>query len=439
MNSFATLEPYLNEKIYHNMKEKCIDNAKTIQDLKNMMEYIDYNKDKYLDKNEKNDDDFLLPVRKGTINVVYNKEIEGFIEKFCLNSNDIASNIELIRNKENYSKLLHPPTPDITLTDMCQKMKIEGKERTDFTNNVCNLFAKEMMCHPYIKEFVYEYLRNSCYVSTMPTEEGEKQLDVFHPSYRTKRITERPIKTFGDDLFLDVYQREQEKLIKINIEIKQDPESMKVFRTIFTQALNSEQNNFDSNLNSNNNIGIKQEKNLLNDDNDNDNDYNYSTQNKSEWYVLRENIIKIFIESISKQFLIDIKKELKEKSENFVIKSCAEYFDKLLMTAPYIKSTEDDKVISQPENKLRPKKKKDKKNNEDGDYEENMEIENEPEDPTDSKFKNNEIPRVMVFVFDSNKGLTYAIALNKNGEKIDQKNYQFQLQLSRTSSSNAPK
>ena len=425
MNSFASLEPYLNEKIYHNMKEKCIDNAKTIQDLKNMMEYIDYNKDKYLDKNEKNDDDFLLPVRKGTINVVYNKEIEGFIEKFCLNSNDIASNIELIRNKENYSKLLHPPTPDITLTDMCQKMKIEGKERTDFTNNVCNLFAKEMMCHPYIKEFVYEYLRNSCYVSTMPTEEGEKQLDVFHPSYRTKRITERPIKTFGDDLFLDVYQREQEKLIKINIEIKQDPESMKVFRTIFTQALNSEQNNFDSNLNSNNNIGIKQEKNLLNDDNDNDNDYNYSTQNKSEWYVLRENIIKIFIESISKQFLIDIKKELKEKSENFVIKSCAEYFDKLLMTAPYIKSTEDDNVISQPENKLRPKKKKDKKNNEDEDYEENMEIENEPEDPTDSKFKNNEIPRVMVFVFDSNKGLTYAIALNKNGEKIDQKTINF--------------
>jgi hypothetical protein len=65
-------------------------------------------------------------------------------------------------------------------------MKIEGKERSDFTNNVCNLFAKEMICHPYIKEFVYDYLRSICYVSTEPTEEGKKQLDVFHPSYKTK-------------------------------------------------------------------------------------------------------------------------------------------------------------------------------------------------------------------------------------------------------------
>ena len=425
MNNFVSLEPYLNEKIYHNMKEKCIDNAKTIQDLKNMMIYIDYNKDKYLEKKANNDGDFILPVRKGSINFEYNKEIEKFIEKFCLNTNDIASNIELIRNKENYSKLLHPPTPDFTLTDMFQKMKIEGKERTEYNYNVCNFFAKEMMCHPYIKEYVYEYLRNSCYVSTEPTEEGEKQLDVFHPSYKTKRINERPIKTFGDGLFLDVYQREQEKLIKIKLEIKQDPESMKVFRTIFTQALNNEQNNnFDSNLNLNNNTGIKQEKDLLNDDNDND--FNYSTQNKSSWYILRENIIKAFIELISKQFLIDVKKELKEKAENFVIKSCAENFDKLLMTSPYVKSIDDDKEIVHSDNtKLKSKNSKKKKNNEDEDYEENMEIENEPADPTDSKFKNGEIPRVMVFVFDSNKGLTYAVALNKNGEKIDQKTINF--------------
>ena len=33
INSFNSLEPFLNEKIYHNMKEKCIDNAKTIKDL----------------------------------------------------------------------------------------------------------------------------------------------------------------------------------------------------------------------------------------------------------------------------------------------------------------------------------------------------------------------------------------------------------------------
>ena len=64
-------------------------------------------------------------------------------------------------------------------------------------------------------------------MTTNPTELGEKQLDLFHPSFRTKRIRERPIKTFLDDWFLDVYQREKERLINITIEIKEDQEKWK--------------------------------------------------------------------------------------------------------------------------------------------------------------------------------------------------------------------
>ena len=70
MSNFNTLEPYLNEKIYHNMKEKCIDNAKTMQDLNNMMIYINYNKEKYLPKNMNQDDEFVLPIRKSQIKIV---------------------------------------------------------------------------------------------------------------------------------------------------------------------------------------------------------------------------------------------------------------------------------------------------------------------------------------------------------------------------------
>jgi hypothetical protein len=48
ISNFEALEPYLNEKVFYSMKEKCIDNAKTVQDLKNMMNYINYNKEKHI-------------------------------------------------------------------------------------------------------------------------------------------------------------------------------------------------------------------------------------------------------------------------------------------------------------------------------------------------------------------------------------------------------
>ena len=234
INNFNSLESYLNEKIFHNMKEKCIDNAMTIQELNSMMTFINYNKDKYFSKEIKPDDEFIFPVRKSIFNFKFSLELGKQVERFCLNSNDIASNIELIKNKENLSKLLHPPVPDITLSEMIQKIKLENIVKEKAMENMCNLMAKEMLCHPFIKEYAYDYLRHNCYVSTEPTEEGNKQWDVFNPNFRTKRVKERPIKSFVDDLFLDIYQREKEKLINVNIEIKQDPESMKLFHETFT-------------------------------------------------------------------------------------------------------------------------------------------------------------------------------------------------------------
>ena len=418
MNNFNSLEPYLNEKIFHNMKEKCIDNAKTIQDLNSMMNYINYNKDKYLPKNIKPDDEFILPVRKSAFNIQFNADLEKAAERFCLNSNDIASNIELIKNKESLSKLLHPPVPDISLSEMIQEMKIENMARSKIMENMCNLMAKEMMIHPFIKEYVYDHLRHNCYISTNPTEEGNKQLDVFNPSFRTKRIKERPVKAFFDDLFLDVFQKEKEKLIEINIEIKQDPDSTKVFKELFNQALNNEVNNLENDdygLNS----GIKREK-----DND-ENDFNYNSSNKSDWSFLRESIIKIFLDMISKQFIIDIKKELKEKAEHYVINCCADNFEKLLMCGPYKVEKNNGTSNLQNSKKNKKNKKKAKKNNSEEEEEMENEIEEDPIDETDFKFMDIDIPRVITFVFDNDTGITYGVALNQNGEKIDQKQFKF--------------
>ena len=424
LNNFNTLEPYLSEKIFHNMKEKCIDNAMTIQELNSMMTYINYNKDKYSSKELKPDDEFISPVRRSVFNFKFSKELEEKVKSFCLNSNDIASNLELIKNKENLNKLLHPPVPDITLSEMIQKIKLENIVKEKAMENMCNLMAKEMLCHPFIKEYAYDYLRHNCYVSTEPTEEGNKQLDVFNPNFRTKRVKERPIKSFVDDLFLDIYQREKEKLINVNIEIKQDPESMKLFHETFTQALNNEQNNNLENDEYGASTGIKREKDIE------ENDFNYNSSDKSEWFILRENIIKIFIDMVSKQFLNDIKKELKEKAENFVINCCADNFEKLLMSGPYLAKLNPEELGQRaiPNKKIKKNKKKSKKNDsEDEEENENneIELENEPIDETDLKFIDAELPRVITFVFDPSKGDTYGVALNQNGEKIDQRRFKF--------------
>ena len=430
MNNFNTLEPFLNEKIYHNMKEKFIENAKSAQELRNMMNYINYNKEKYLSSNPnistENKKAYQGPIRKSILSVCFSENLDKCAKQFCLDSNDIASNIELNKNKENLSKLLRPPEPDCSLTDLLLNYKSRTLSEAKVMENICNLIGKEMINHPYIKEFVYEYLRNNCYVSTNPTEEGKKQLDIFHPSLRTKRIRERPVKTFNDDLFLDVLQREKEKLIEIVIEIKENEDESKEFKYIFTQALNSEhiQNNY----------GIKQEKGGFNDESNLN--FNNST-NKSDWYILRENVIKIFFESIFKLFLIDVKKELKEKAEAYVIKECSENFYRLLMSGPYVVNVSE---LYENRRKILENNKKNKKNNNDeksikskkSNYINENAEEKQNIDETDAKFRDDELPRVISFVYDPNGNCTYSAALSQNGELLEQKIFNFSFQRKRS-------
>ena len=50
-----------------------------------------------------------------------------------------------------------------------------------------------------------------------------KDLDVFHPSYRVKRISKIPISEFlSDDLFLDIIQNEKNGLISMKIDIDKE-------------------------------------------------------------------------------------------------------------------------------------------------------------------------------------------------------------------------
>ena len=75
----------------------------------------------------------------------------------------------------------------INTSDIFRKLKSNYKNNINYLNLNKKSLKKivhqyyspnenEYINHPYLKEFVYDYLRHNCFVSTNPTEEGKKQL-----------------------------------------------------------------------------------------------------------------------------------------------------------------------------------------------------------------------------------------------------------------------
>lgn len=59
------------------------------------------------------------------------------------------------------------------------------------------------------------------YITTELTEQGRKDLDLFHPSYRVKCVKGLPLTKLRDqsDLYLDILQCEKAGLITVNIAV----------------------------------------------------------------------------------------------------------------------------------------------------------------------------------------------------------------------------
>jgi len=61
-------------------------------------------------------------------------------------------------------------------------------------------------------------LKENGFLSTHPTEQGKKDLDIFHPSYRCKHIVQDKISDFQmKEDYLAIAQCEAEGLIKVTL------------------------------------------------------------------------------------------------------------------------------------------------------------------------------------------------------------------------------
>lgn len=154
-----------------------------------------------------------------------------------------------------------------------------------------------------MKKHIYEY----GVIETRPTDKGLKELDVFHPSYRIKRLNKKLSDLQDTDLFLEILQNESLGLITFNISIQDDCDDERIGNKFFQNML----------------------------------DKFKSPDDTSKWKFVRREIFEIFTAQSSenrnsKSFLVsimdEIKNELREDSENFVLNESGKKYDSIINT-----------------------------------------------------------------------------------------------------------
>ena len=289
------------------LEQKFLETAKTIKDLNDLENYIILIKEmnNAIDLKEKARHG---PVKKSFIQQVSSTKLPDFARSFSLSTYELAINLELLNNGENFKLLKQPDEPLIKpKTAAFDKLKELGYEQEIILlTNVCRFLAAEIANYPYIKSFARKFFNQYATLTTTPTDEGKKELEALHPSYRVKRIIKKPIDSFDNDLFLDIVENEKLGFITVIISIE-DNEMTELINKIQRAYLRSESNS--------------------------------DSPNTEEWNLLRGEAIRVMIND----FLIpDLKKEahslLLEKAENYVIKMASNSFHSILSLGPYVKS-----------------------------------------------------------------------------------------------------
>jgi len=69
---------------------------------------------------------------------------------------------------------------------------------------MCDYTVLELQSQPDIRRFFKNFVKENGFLETEQTEKGKKELDIFHPSYRVKKVKKWLKELENDDFFLDV-------------------------------------------------------------------------------------------------------------------------------------------------------------------------------------------------------------------------------------------
>jgi transcription elongation factor SPT6 len=333
-----------------------IENAKSITELNDMETFIDFLKEMHYNEFQNLSEEFsknLRPNKSSQIQNFRKYNIDKFSKIFAFGAFELSANLEALANGDQ-NTIVSPPEPEVQPEKLaedyiCPIFDLEIKVMTAG----CKFLALELFSFPFIRNYARISFKTQCTISTDPTEEGKKELDAFHPSFRVKRVRNKPIETFNNDLFLDILESEKKGWITLTVNFGDN------FFKDLTEKLN----------------------------------HTYHSKLKTSevdsvahgWRVMREETIRIFVaEHCIPYFKKEVKQELKEKAENFVLNQCAVNFSKMLMNGPY-----------------RKKKK-------------NFNMHKDEE-----LLKEEEYPRVLSAIYDNAKNEIYVAMLDNSGETLE--------------------
>ena len=112
-------------------------------------------------------------------------------------------------------------------------LKPGQSEHLDVIKDMCVYTAIELSSQPDIRKGFKKHIYEHGVIQTQPTDKGIKELDVFHPSYRVKRVEKKIKDIQQSDLFLDILQNEQLGFIKFEIVINDNCDDERIGNRFF--------------------------------------------------------------------------------------------------------------------------------------------------------------------------------------------------------------
>lgn len=229
---FNKLEELLDSRELNHYKNH-ISYAVSQRDLNDMQPLIDFYKSFYqpeLDKVFNQERKKLLPVPKKDFVFTARKNRLDVFSKRCL-----LNPIQLVENIREDQKQLHkPPQPlNVGPTDMAKEFMTNQAEPLDVIKEMCTYSAIELQSSPEIRKSFKQHIYKYGVIQTEPTEKGKKELDIFHPCYRVKRLQKELKDLENSDIFLDILQNERLGLIKYKIEINDHCQNERVGNKFF--------------------------------------------------------------------------------------------------------------------------------------------------------------------------------------------------------------
>lgn len=255
--------------------------------------------------------------------------IDQFAAKAGLSCEEFVENLASEEKSHKKIQLKKPKYVAERPEQIAQEYLCPGKALVHDTlatlMTLCRYMASEIFQDPVVRIHLRKIYFENVTLSTEPTLQGNKELEIFNPYYIVKRISRRPPKEFQDDLWLKMMKGEKEGLIKIRVILPWEldlKDHAKDFNDMKDEIYNLLLKLYIASYTDAN----EQEKTMI-----------------IQWNIVRGEALRVLLtDLLYPHFEKTLKEELTETAEKYVVSYCGKKLKEILNTAPYLVPAEGD-------------------------------------------------------------------------------------------------